>query len=192
MYRDISTYQENLRDRTVTGVFWIVLCARPLEPLWNLPEVRRQAAADGDAAREADALRVVTKARQDHFRLVTWCDLNLSNLSNLSHRSTFQRRRYEAHLSQPVASICQQQNYCIYRWTWKLVNGFHTVCINFVDDSSVQVRLGRPFVLQVVVPPLESCWQSVVAKNKGILRETVVEFGKNFLVSVFPVEWIWV
>ena len=192
MYRDISTYQENLRDRTVTGVFWIVLCARPLEPLWNLPEVRRQAAADGDAAREADALRVVTKARQDHFRLVTWCDLNLSNLSNLSHRSTFQRRRYEAHLSQPVASICQPQNYCIYRWTWKLVNGFHTVCINFVDDSSVQVRLGRPFVLQVVVPPLESCWQSVVAKNKGILRETVVEFGKNFLVSVFPVESIWV
>ncbi|CAL1130160.1 unnamed protein product, partial [Cladocopium goreaui] len=33
--------------------------------------VQRQAAADGDAAREADALRVVTKARQDHFRLVT-------------------------------------------------------------------------------------------------------------------------
>lgn len=72
IYRNIFTYQENLQDRSVTGVFWIVLCAQPLEPLWNLPEVRRQAAADGDAAREADALRVVTKARQDHFRLVTW------------------------------------------------------------------------------------------------------------------------
>ena len=66
--------------------------------------------------------------------------------------------------------------------------GSHTH-INFVGDSSVQARLGRPFVLQVVVPH-ESCLQSVVANNKDSVRETVVEFGKNFLVSVFPVEWI--
>jgi hypothetical protein len=62
--------------------------------------------------------------------------------------------------------------------------GSHTH-INFVGDSSVQARLGRPFVLQVVVPR-ESCWQSVVANNKASVRETEVECRYGSLYQFFP------